>query len=103
MAANTGPPEAWTSRTMASASTTTAPSDPPTGDFRWLGRPGRHADSYLVLEQLRASLETFAARQPLQMVYGDGNTFLHNFTGSIDVIGHELTVRRAHATHYVTT
>ncbi|KAI1763877.1 Metalloprotease [Hypoxylon sp. FL1150] len=26
-----------------------------------------------------------------QMVYGDGNTFLTNFTGCIDVIGHELT------------
>lgn len=27
-----------------------------------------------------------------QMVYGDGNSFLHNFTGCIDVIGHEMTV-----------
>ncbi|GAB1317836.1 Protease PrtS [Madurella fahalii] len=26
-----------------------------------------------------------------QMVYGDGNSFLHNFTGCIDVIGHEMT------------
>ncbi|KAK3376999.1 metalloprotease [Lasiosphaeria ovina] len=26
-----------------------------------------------------------------QMVYGDGNTFIHNFTGCIDVIGHEMT------------
>ncbi|KAM0475147.1 hypothetical protein ACHAPX_007282 [Trichoderma viride] len=26
-----------------------------------------------------------------QMVFGDGNTFLSNFTGCIDVIGHELT------------
>ncbi|KAI1491490.1 hypothetical protein F5X96DRAFT_470363 [Biscogniauxia mediterranea] len=26
-----------------------------------------------------------------QMVYGDGHTFLTNFTGCIDVIGHELT------------
>jgi Zn-dependent metalloprotease len=26
-----------------------------------------------------------------QMVFGDGNTFLNNFTGCIDVIGHELT------------
>lgn len=25
------------------------------------------------------------------MVFGDGNTFLSNFTGCIDVIGHELT------------
>lgn len=25
------------------------------------------------------------------MVFGDGNTFLRNFTGCIDVIGHELT------------
>jgi Zn-dependent metalloprotease len=25
------------------------------------------------------------------MVFGDGNTFLNNFTGCIDVIGHELT------------
>ncbi|KAG4216548.1 hypothetical protein PC116_g34971, partial [Phytophthora cactorum] len=28
-----------------------------------------------------------------QMVYGDGHDFLTNFTGCIDVIGHELTVR----------
>ncbi|KAJ4169243.1 hypothetical protein NW754_001329 [Fusarium falciforme] len=27
----------------------------------------------------------------LQMVYGDGGEFLNNFTGCIDVIGHELT------------
>jgi hypothetical protein len=27
-----------------------------------------------------------------QMVYGDGNTFIHNFTSCIDVIGHEMTV-----------
>lgn len=26
-----------------------------------------------------------------QMVYGDGDNFLHNFTGCIDVIGHEMT------------
>jgi len=26
------------------------------------------------------------------MVYGDGHDFLTNFTGAIDVIGHELTV-----------
>ncbi|KAI1100079.1 Metalloprotease [Jackrogersella minutella] len=26
-----------------------------------------------------------------QMVYGDGHTFLTNFTGCVDVIGHELT------------
>ncbi|KAI1342974.1 Metalloprotease [Xylariaceae sp. FL0016] len=26
-----------------------------------------------------------------QMVYGDGHTFLTNFTGAVDVIGHELT------------
>ncbi|ORY61525.1 uncharacterized protein BCR38DRAFT_396482 [Pseudomassariella vexata] len=26
-----------------------------------------------------------------QMVYGDGHDFIHNFTGCIDVIGHELT------------
>ncbi|KAK4222368.1 protease PrtS [Podospora fimiseda] len=26
-----------------------------------------------------------------QMVFGDGGTFLYNFTGAIDVIGHELT------------
>ena len=25
------------------------------------------------------------------MIYGDGGDFLYNFTGSIDVIGHELT------------
>jgi ATP/maltotriose-dependent transcriptional regulator MalT len=46
---------------------------PPTGDFRWLSRPERHADSYLVLEQLRASLETFAARQPLLIVIDDAH------------------------------
>lgn len=28
-----------------------------------------------------------------QMVYGDGHDFLTNFTGAVDVIGHELTVR----------
>ncbi|KAK8068681.1 matellopeptidase-like protein [Apiospora phragmitis] len=26
-----------------------------------------------------------------QMVFGDGHDFLHNFTGCVDVIGHELT------------
>ncbi|MFI6072220.1 ATP-binding protein [Actinoplanes sp. NPDC051343] len=46
---------------------------PPTGEFRWLGRPDRHADSYLVLEQLRASLETFAARRPLLVVIDDAH------------------------------
>jgi ATP/maltotriose-dependent transcriptional regulator MalT len=46
---------------------------PPTGDFRWLSRPERHVDSYLVLEQLRASLETFAARQPLLIVIDDAH------------------------------
>ncbi|KND88121.1 Extracellular metalloprotease [Tolypocladium ophioglossoides CBS 100239] len=29
--------------------------------------------------------------QRLQMVFGDGGEFLNNFTGCIDVIGHELT------------
>ncbi|KAH6900680.1 hypothetical protein B0T10DRAFT_534948 [Thelonectria olida] len=29
--------------------------------------------------------------EKLQMVYGDGGEFLNNFTGCIDVIGHELT------------
>ncbi len=33
-----------------------------------------------------------------QMVYGDGNSFLHNFTGCIDVIGHEMTVSITHFT-----
>ena len=28
-----------------------------------------------------------------QMLYGDGDKLLHNFTGCIDVIGHEMTVR----------
>jgi DNA-binding CsgD family transcriptional regulator/tetratricopeptide (TPR) repeat protein len=46
---------------------------PPTGEFRWLGRPDRHVDSYLVLEQLRASLETFAARRPLLIVIDDAH------------------------------
>jgi Zn-dependent metalloprotease len=27
----------------------------------------------------------------MQMVFGDGHKFLHNFTGCSDVIGHELT------------
>jgi Zn-dependent metalloprotease len=27
-----------------------------------------------------------------QMIYGDGNTVLYNFTACIDVIGHEMTV-----------
>lgn len=46
---------------------------PPTGEFGWLGRPDRHVDSYLVLEQLRASLETFAARRPLLIVIDDAH------------------------------
>lgn len=29
--------------------------------------------------------------QKMQMVFGDGDEFLNNFTGCIDVIGHELT------------
>ncbi|KAK6840284.1 thermolysin metallopeptidase- alpha-helical domain-containing protein [Apiospora arundinis] len=29
--------------------------------------------------------------QIAQMVFGDGHDFLHNFTGCVDVIGHELT------------
>lgn len=29
-----------------------------------------------------------------QMMYGDGNSFLHNFTKCVDVIGHEITVSR---------
>ena len=29
-----------------------------------------------------------------QMVYGDGNSFLHNFTKCVDVIGHEMTVSK---------
>lgn len=35
-----------------------------------------------------------------QMVYGDGNSFLHNFTACIDVIGHEMTVS---TTSYLST
>jgi ATP/maltotriose-dependent transcriptional regulator MalT len=46
---------------------------PPTGDFRWLTRPERHVDSYLILEQLRASLETYAARRPLLIVIDDAH------------------------------
>ncbi|KAK1757032.1 protease PrtS [Echria macrotheca] len=30
-------------------------------------------------------------REPGQMVYGDGNAMLHNFTACVDVIGHEMT------------
>ena len=39
------------------------------------------------------SILTFVVWDPerLQMVYGDGGEFLNNFTGCIDVIGHELT------------
>ena len=46
---------------------------PPTGEFRWLTRPERHDDPYLVLEQLRASLETFASRRPLLIVIDDAH------------------------------
>jgi ATP/maltotriose-dependent transcriptional regulator MalT len=46
---------------------------PPTEEFAWLSQPGRHVDSYLVLEQLRASLETFAARHPLLIIIDDAH------------------------------
>lgn len=35
----------------------------------------------------------FWSPDKLQMIYGDGDDFLYNFTGCIDVIGHEMTVR----------
>src|SRR4051812_47627670 len=46
---------------------------PPTGEFRWLSRPERHDDAFLLLEQLRASLETFASRRPLLVVIDDAH------------------------------
>jgi DNA-binding CsgD family transcriptional regulator len=46
---------------------------PPTGEFRWLSRPDRHDDPFLLLEQLRASLETFASRRPLLIVIDDAH------------------------------
>ncbi|KAL7813299.1 Metalloprotease [Trichoderma gracile] len=32
----------------------------------------------------------FWSPESMQMVFGDGNMFLRNFTGSVDIIGHEL-------------
>ena len=35
----------------------------------------------------------------LQMLYGDGDASLHNFTGSLDVVGHEITVSLHRTVH----
>jgi DNA-binding CsgD family transcriptional regulator/tetratricopeptide (TPR) repeat protein len=46
---------------------------PATAEFEWLAGGSHHEDQYQTLERLRASLENFAARQPLLIILDDAH------------------------------
>ncbi|KAF4447551.1 hypothetical protein F53441_8935 [Fusarium austroafricanum] len=59
--------------------------------FKWLSIDNKDADVISTVHFGKQYENAFWDPEKLQMVFGDGGEFLNNFTGCIDVIGHELT------------
>ncbi|CEJ85690.1 hypothetical protein VHEMI03845 [[Torrubiella] hemipterigena] len=59
--------------------------------FDWKSLDNKNADVISSVHYGRQYENAFWDPQERQMVYGDGGSFLNNFTGCIDVIGHEIT------------
>ncbi|KJZ74638.1 hypothetical protein HIM_05988 [Hirsutella minnesotensis 3608] len=59
--------------------------------FKWKSIDNKNADVISSVHFGRHYENAFWDPERLQMVFGDGGEFLRNFTGCIDVIGHELT------------
>ncbi|KAF5027741.1 hypothetical protein F66182_154 [Fusarium sp. NRRL 66182] len=59
--------------------------------FKWLSIDNKNMDVISTVHFGKHYENAFWDPERLQMVFGDGGEFLNNFTGCIDVIGHELT------------
>ncbi|KAF4972469.1 hypothetical protein FSARC_1036 [Fusarium sarcochroum] len=59
--------------------------------FKWLSIDNKNMDVVSTVHFGKSYENAFWDPEKLQMVFGDGGEFLNNFTGCIDVIGHELT------------
>ncbi|WAO85763.1 Hypothetical protein NCS54_00301100 [Fusarium falciforme] len=59
--------------------------------FKWLSIDNKNMDIISTVHFGKHYENAFWDPEKLQMVFGDGDEFLNNFTGCIDVIGHELT------------
>ncbi|EEU40502.1 uncharacterized protein NECHADRAFT_32824 [Fusarium vanettenii 77-13-4] len=59
--------------------------------FKWLSIDNKNMDIISTVHFGKRYENAFWDPEKLQMVFGDGDEFLNNFTGCIDVIGHELT------------
>ncbi|KAG4255158.1 hypothetical protein FPRO04_03691 [Fusarium proliferatum] len=59
--------------------------------FQWLSIDNKDMDVISTVHFGKQYENAFWDPEKLQMVFGDGGEFLNNFTGCIDVIGHELT------------
>ncbi|KAI0016792.1 hypothetical protein F4780DRAFT_797414 [Xylariomycetidae sp. FL0641] len=59
--------------------------------FDWTSIDDRNMDVVSSVHFGRGYENAFWDPEAAQMVYGDGHDFLGNFTGAVDVIGHELT------------
>ncbi|KAI6778221.1 uncharacterized protein J7T54_004116 [Emericellopsis cladophorae] len=59
--------------------------------FNWKSIDDQNADVISTVHFGESYENAFWDPEHMQMVFGDGDEFLNNFTGCIDVIGHELT------------
>ncbi|KAH7151806.1 hypothetical protein B0J13DRAFT_546884 [Dactylonectria estremocensis] len=59
--------------------------------FKWNSIDNKNMDVKSTVHFGQNYENAFWDPERLQMVFGDGDDFLNNFTGCIDVIGHELT------------
>ncbi|KZL63190.1 peptidase m4 thermolysin, partial [Colletotrichum incanum] len=59
--------------------------------FGWLSIDNRNMNVVSSVHFGKKYENAFWDPERMQMVFGDGGEFLNNFTGTIDVIGHELT------------
>ncbi|KAF4978319.1 hypothetical protein FZEAL_5292 [Fusarium zealandicum] len=59
--------------------------------FKWNSIDNKNVDVISTVHFGKRYENAFWDPERLQMVFGDGGEFLNNFTGCIDVIGHELT------------
>ncbi|RSM14581.1 hypothetical protein CEP52_001295 [Fusarium oligoseptatum] len=59
--------------------------------FKWLSIDNKNMDIISTVHFGKRYENAYWDPEKLQMVFGDGDEFLNNFTGCIDVIGHELT------------
>ncbi|KAJ4266345.1 hypothetical protein NW762_004329 [Fusarium torreyae] len=59
--------------------------------FEWLSIDNKNMNVISTVHFGKNYENAFWDPEKLQMVFGDGGEFLNNFTGCIDVIGHELT------------